>query len=550
MSNPFANLTVGKGILANMTVGKGISIVLGTMFALAFITGDGIMQQEEEIRVAMIGNSLMYYNDLPRLLEAMSGGRLSQDSCLHGAASFKSHLLYGNGMFVKWDTGNARIWNVNNADYEEAAENYQEYMEYATSNNEDDDSTYDDTYGQYYEYKLDSKYSHLYDFGACTVRQLLLGVDERLVEEYEHEEANYGYNDDGDDEVEDENEENRRHQRQRRIEVRQRIQRDRKPAQKRLQKKEKIIPSAKSGRHRLEDAASNDGDSNDDADAYNDDYNNYDDVNGDENVDYYANVDDSFNEDYPLTNDGKNPCLLSANYYFFKQSQYDEFNGGVPKWDYILLNDNSRGPCCTYPREEGMELLVDVYVPWILKTGAVPVFMVTHAYWPSTRDMSGLTDVPTFMSLTYEGYKQYAEAIAPLLPEHQQPKLAPVGLAFLLIWEESPKFWEKLIHMDEIHLTPSGTFLEGLIVYATLYGHLPSPSRVLNGDVANLFTLARRMTPTEHFQEPYPTFEQARYLYHIASRIMEGELPRTFIRYTNGESVNFTASQLKKNNNY
>jgi hypothetical protein len=73
---------------------------------------------------------------------------------------------------------------------------------------------------------------------------------------------------------------------------------------------------------------------------------------------------------------------------------------------------------------------------------------------------------------------------------------------------------------------------------------------VLNGDVANLFTLARRMTPTEHFQEPYPTFEQARYLYHIASRIMEGELPRTFIRYTNGESVNFTASQLKKNNNY
>lgn len=299
--------------------------------------------------------------------------------------------------------------------------------------------------------------------------------------------------------------------------------------------------AAGTDRRGLEDAA---GDyyygANDDGD--------YSDVD-DEQVNYYANVDDSFNENFPLTNDGKNPCLLSANYYFFKQSQYDEFNGGVPIWDYILLNDNSRGPCCTQPREQGVELLVDVYVPWILKTGAVPVFMVTHAYWPSTRDMSGLTDVPTFMSLTYEGYREYAEAIGEHLPEHQQPRLAPVGLAYLLIWEENPGMWENLIHMDEIHLTPTGTYLEGLIVYATIYGHLPSPKVVLNGDVANLFSNARRMTPSEHIQEAYPTLDHARYLYHIASRIMNGEIPRTFIRYNNGESVDFVASDTSNNNN-
>jgi hypothetical protein len=300
-----------------------------------------------------------------------------------------------------------------------------------------------------------------------------------------------------------------------------------------LQKEEEIIiPMVEGSHHRLEDAANVD------------DYNNMDDAPVDDIQDNdYANIDDSFNENFPLTNDGRNPCLLSANYYFFKQSQFDEFNGGVPKWDYILLNDNSRGPCCTSRREVGIELLVDVYVPWILKTGAVPIFMVTYAYWPSTRNMSGLTDIPTFMSLTYEGYRQYAEAIGALLPEHQQPKLAPVGLAFLLIWEESPSLWENLIHMDEIHLTPTGTFLEGLIVYGTLYGHLPSPSVVLNGDIANLFSNARRMTPSKHIQEAYPTLDNARYIYHIASRIMNGEFPRSFIHYTNGESVNFTATK-------
>ena len=501
-----------KKLLAHVTAGKVISFTMGTMVALLFITSMTMPQEEEEIRVAMIGNSLMYYNDLPRLLEAMSGGSLSQDSCLHGSASFKSHLLYGNGMFVKWDTGNARIWNVYNSDYESAADAYQEYMESLYSNDDVADGNDD---AQQTTYRLDSKYSHIYDFGACTVPQLLLGVDERLEEIYGTED-------------------NQNNRRRRRIETQQQIQHDPKPSALRLPAEEKsIIPQAQAFHHRLDENAANDDQNSNNANA-------------DENMDYYSysSTDDSFNEDFPISDDGKNPCLLSANYYFFKQSQFDEFNGGVPQWDYILLNDNSRGPCCTSQREEGLEYLVDVYVPWILQTGAVPVFLVTHAYWPSTRNMTGLTDIPTFMSLTYEGYREYAEAIGALLPENQQPKLAPVGLAFLMIWEESPSTWENLIHMDEIHLTPSGTFLEGLIVYATLYGHLPSPSVVLNGDAANLFSRARKMTPTEHIQEAYPSLDLARYLYHIASRIMNGELPRSFIKYENGESVEFTATKI------
>ena len=51
-----------------------------------------------------------------------------------------------------------------------------------------------------------------------------------------------------------------------------------------------------------------------------------------------------------------------------------------------------------------------------------------------------------------------------------------------------------------------GTYLEGLIVYATIYGHLPSPAIVLSGEVANLFSNARRMTPSEHIQEYVSVF--------------------------------------------
>ncbi|KAG7354664.1 hypothetical protein IV203_004020 [Nitzschia inconspicua] len=483
-------------------------VAIGSVVAIMLACWNGNLQGDPEVRVAMIGNSLMYYNDLPRLLETMSGGSITQDSCLHGDASFKSHLTYGNGMFEKWNTGQARMWDV---DKNEPGEKQEQYYEYA--------------FGTYYDDAAVDQ-EPIYDYGACTVEQLLLGVDERLVEEYGG------------------------------------IQRHRRttqqsPKQQRItsQQQHSQQSQPERTRRRLEDAAAaatddavaaTDDGNNQVDDAYvadaNDDggnYNAYDDATATTTTKTYDDdlYKDTYNEKYPLQNDGTNPCLLSANYYFYKQQQYDDF--GPPQWDYIILNDNSRAPCCTEQRATGLELLKEVYVPWFIETGAVPIFMVTHGYWASRRDMSGLTDIPTFASLTYEGYREYAEMVGELLPPEQEPRLAPVGLAFQMIWEENISMWENLIHMDEIHLTPSGTFLEGLIVYATIYGHLPNPRIVLNGDIANLFSNARRMTPSEHIQEAYPTLDQARYLYHVASRIINGEVPRSFILYENGESADF-----------
>ena len=59
------------------------------------------------IRVGFLGNSILYYNDCPRLLEHMLQQQYSnvkQDSCLRGGASFISLLKYGNGMEQKFAT--------------------------------------------------------------------------------------------------------------------------------------------------------------------------------------------------------------------------------------------------------------------------------------------------------------------------------------------------------------------------------------------------------------------------------------------------------------
>jgi len=84
---------------------------------------------------------MMYYNDLPRFMEALSDGHIQQNSCLHGGASLKSILVSGNGMYKIWQTGSARI--------------------------EEQDGS-------------------IHDFGACTVAQLLFGYDESLDEQVQY----------------------------------------------------------------------------------------------------------------------------------------------------------------------------------------------------------------------------------------------------------------------------------------------------------------------------------------------------------------------------
>jgi hypothetical protein len=363
---------------------------------------------QPDISVAFVGNSMQYYNDFPRLMEALSDGHITQDSCLHGDATIRTLLHTGNGMYPKFMTGNAVV-DLGDADN--------------VHDNQDDDADF-----------------MIHDYGACTVRQLFFGEDTRL------------------------------------------------PDQDQLQ-------------------------------------NYYDD---------YFSIDDDGDEYY--IDDGTNPCFEDHNYLYYLESKYAQ---NPPRWDYIVINDNTRSPARNNTRQASLQELESYYVPWLKQSGATPVFLLTHAYWTDWRDMTGLEDVPTFTSLTYMGYRQYAELLEKYLPTSQKPRIAPVGIAFLLVWEENYNMWERMFHVDEVHASPLGSFLQGCVVYHTLYGRMPNQNVAIRDDMSSLWLHARRMQPDTHRSNPFPTRQEASYLYNVADRVMRGHWPKSLTVYQNGEASTY-----------
>jgi hypothetical protein len=97
--------------------------------------------------IAFMGDSMIFYNDMPRLIQRLANYSVVQNSCLHMSASLSNILQTGSGMSDRFDTPNAMT-----------KEGY-------------------------------------YDMGACTIKQLLLGYDEDLNKQvYNHR---HFYEDDG-----------------------------------------------------------------------------------------------------------------------------------------------------------------------------------------------------------------------------------------------------------------------------------------------------------------------------------------------------------------
>ena len=90
--------------------------------------------------VAFLGNSMFYFNDFPNFFQTLAtrnGQPVYQDSCLHGGASIPSLLKEGNAMYPQFMTPAAILTN-------------------------------------------DQNNHTIFEYGACTIPQLLLGVDDRL----------------------------------------------------------------------------------------------------------------------------------------------------------------------------------------------------------------------------------------------------------------------------------------------------------------------------------------------------------------------------------
>jgi hypothetical protein len=324
-----------------------------------FQPGNGTTMNSS-VSVAFIGDGMQYVNDLPRFMETLSVGNITQNSCFRRDASLKSVTIHGNGMSPYWNTSKAHI---NGTD--------------------------------------------VYDFGACTVKQLLFGRDDHLQElvlkgHYKHD---------------------------------------------------------------------------------------------------------------PLIG---NPCVDYPEYMDYLNSYYASTKR--PKWDFIVLNDNSLNPERATHRAKGLEALRDIYVPWFQKTGAIPVFLDTHAY-----HLTPKTDIPTFTSITYEGYEQYAAVFEAVLPPAQKPRIAPVGIVFLTVWEEDQALWQMLFESDDIHLTPLGTFLQGCVIHYTLLGRMPAKKDVLRDDMSELWRNARAMEHSGTAKDPFPSKADAEYVYNIVERVVKGK---------------------------
>jgi len=273
------------------------------------------------------------------------------------------------------------------------------------------------------------------------------------------------------------------------------------------------------------------------------------------------NVERNNNDDFATFTDGKNPCFYNPYYYdyvqqvYAKQAQLSRKNTKVASsdyiaWDFLIVNDNTRAPARLTPRQNGLQVLQDVYVPMLLELPSQPtlVFLATYGYDTPYRDMTGLVDpsngnIANFTSLTHQGYVEYAKLVQDLLgPDYANPpRIAPVGIAFLTVYEENYSLWKQLFHVDKIHASPIGTYLQGLVVHHTLFGKMPTPDIAFGstgdhddyGDIARLYQSVRKFQPGAHRRTPFPTVPQAKYLYNVALRVCKhGYRPTSFVDYS------------------
>ena len=137
--------------LAAVVVLGIVSAVPGTTLNSYFkgAKDDAVASKDQEMSVAFIGNSYMYINDVPRVMEAISSEKISQQSVINTGAGLGSILKQGNGMYELWQTQNSLgYWET--FDFQKLMENT--------------------------NIEVDEDYM-LYDFGMCTVPQLLEGYD-------------------------------------------------------------------------------------------------------------------------------------------------------------------------------------------------------------------------------------------------------------------------------------------------------------------------------------------------------------------------------------
>ena len=228
------------------------------------------------------------------------------------------------------------------------------------------------------------------------------------------------------------------------------------------------------------------------------------------------------NKNKAYYNDGSNPCLVDQYYIQYVTNKYSSY---PPKWDYVVLADQSKRIASVEARNDTIDALISVYAPLLIKAGAVPLIVDTHAFWSGSGNMTGLSDIPTFTELIYDGVVAYADALSEVLPAEQAPVIVPVGLAYLTVWEENITAWKTLFLSDQVHASFHGSYFFAVILYTALFGHLPQKQVAIPEHMEYLFGYSRKNLGGNS----YPSDEEAQYLLNVAKRVvLNGHVPSSF----------------------
>ncbi len=180
-------------------------------------------------------------------------------------------------------------------------------------------------------------------------------------------------------------------------------------------------------------------------------------------------------------------------------------------WDLVMLQDQSQVP--GFPpgqvQKEGSKEGSKTLAELARTAGADVMFFMTWGYPNGDENNDWL--YPDYESMQAElaaGYEEYcAAASVPEAPAY----VAPVGLAFQWLKNESQTHWAKLYQADESHPTVRGSYLAGLVMYAAVTGRdvrghdwapadIPEDTRALLQDAAWAVT---GLSPWEPRQLPF-----------------------------------------------
>jgi hypothetical protein len=197
-------------------------------------------------------------------------------------------------------------------------------------------------------------------------------------------------------------------------------------------------------------------------------------------------------------------------------------------WDYVVVNDHTQGPARPVSQKKHEQILLDKYLPLIIDNGATPIIIETAAYrYPGVHRSEDLGSTQEFQQKIRQGVQSYIHALRTKLPETIQPRMAPVGTAFLHVHDDNYKVWESLFDpYDHFHPSPSGTFLQGCVLHWTMFDS-PPPLPRSDEEIRDLWKDARVMHDVKKNGDqvpPLPTMIEAEYLWNVAKIICETDL--------------------------